>query len=164
MGYRKIHTHTGASLGEVPLELPPSVFTTKGVWFKVTEDILEEIKGMKWSPSGALHAAEHAAIATLPLFTLCDRMDLGGVSYPYNPELESPAIFIYDGHEGGVGLTGKGLECAPEWFASTIRLMEECDCEVACPSCTQDPKCGNNNEPLDKRGAIFLLKRILGEA
>ena len=164
VGYRKIHTHTGASLGEVPLELPPSVFTTKGVWFKVTEDILEEIKGMKWSPSGALHAAEHAAIATLPLFTLCDRMDLGGVSYPYNPELESPAIFIYDGHEGGVGLTGKGLECAPEWFASTIRLMEECDCEVACPSCTQDPKCGNNNEPLDKRGAIFLLKRILGEA
>ncbi len=163
LGYRKIHTHTGASLGEFTLELPPSVFTTKGVWFKVPEDTLEEIKARKWSPSGSLHAAEHAAIAALPLFTLCDRMDLGGVSYPYNPELASPAIFIYDGHEGGVGLTGRGLECAPEWFASTIRLMEECDCEVACPSCTQDPKCGNNNEPLDKRGAIFLLKRILGE-
>ncbi|MDP2688821.1 MAG: DEAD/DEAH box helicase [Deltaproteobacteria bacterium] len=163
LGYRKIHTQTGQDLGEHPLELPPSVFTTKGVWMKIDEDILDEVRGRKWSAPGALHAAEHSAIATLPLFTLCDRMDLGGVSYPYNPALESPAIFIYDGHEGGVGLTKRGLECAPEWFSSTIRLMEECDCEVACPSCTQDPKCGNNNEPLDKRGAIMVLKRLLGD-
>ncbi len=162
LGYRKKEIHTQESLGEFPLDLPPSVFTTMGVWMEVNEGILDVIKEKKYSTGGSLHAAEHAAIASLPLFALCDRMDLGGVSYPFNPELGSAAIFIYDGHEGGVGLTRRGLECIEEWFSATIRLMEECPCEIACPSCTQDPQCGNNNEPLDKRGAIMILKSLLG--
>jgi DEAD/DEAH box helicase domain-containing protein len=88
-------------------------------------------------------------------------MDLGGISYPFNSELSSPAIFIYDGHEGGVGLTKRGFYFVGEWFASTLRLMDECPCDVSCPSCTQDPWCGNGNEPLDKRGAILILKNWL---
>ena len=128
---------------------------------KVDERILDEVRSKGFSVGGALHAAEHAAIAALPLYALCDRMDLGGVSYAYNPELESAAIFIYDGHEGGVGLTKRGFDCVRDWFGSTVSLMEDCECEVACPSCTQDPKCGNNNDPLDKRGAIMILKSWL---
>ncbi|MBI1911605.1 MAG: DEAD/DEAH box helicase [Deltaproteobacteria bacterium] len=160
-GYRRKNIHTDQTLGEFPLDLPPSVFTTTGIWMEVDNGILGEIKDKGFSVAGALHGAEHAAIATLPLFALCDRMDLGGVSYTFNPELGSAAIFIYDGHEGGVGLTRRGFECVREWFKSTIRLMEECPCDVSCPSCTQDPKCGNNNEPLDKRGAIMILKHWL---
>lgn len=163
LGFRKKHIHTDQNLGEYPLALPPSVFTTMGIWMKVDGDMLDEVKKKGYSVGGALHAVEHAAIAALPLFALCDRMDLGGVSYPFNPELESAAIFIYDGHEGGVGLTKRGFECVEAWFSSTMRLMAECPCEIACPSCTQDPKCGNNNEPLDKRGAIMILKKWLGE-
>lgn len=161
-GYRKKQLFTDQDLGEFSLDLPPSVFTTTGIWMKVDSGILDEVRSNAFSVGGALHAAEHAAIAALPLFALCDRMDLGGVSYPYNPELESAAIFIYDGHEGGVGLTKRGFECVRDWFGSTVSLMEDCSCEVACPSCTQDPKCGNNNEPLDKRGAIMILKDWLG--
>jgi len=163
LGYRKKQIYTEQGLGEFPLELPPSVFTTTGIWMKVGEDILDGIKRKGFSTGGALHAAEHAAIAALPLFALCDRMDLGGVSYPMNTDLGSAAIFIYDGHEGGVGLTRRGFECVRDWFSSTAALMEECSCEVACPSCTQDPKCGNNNEPLDKRGAIMILRDWLGK-
>ncbi|MEK7773353.1 MAG: DEAD/DEAH box helicase [Deltaproteobacteria bacterium] len=163
-GYVKKHIQTGRSLGEFPLDdLPPSVFTTLGVWMSVDEGLLDMVRAAKYSVPGALHAAEHAAIATLPLFALCDRMDLGGVSYPFNADMGSAAIFIYDGHEGGVGLTRRGFECLEDWFSSTVSIMEECACEVSCPSCTQDPKCGNNNEPLDKRGAIMILKRWLGQ-
>lgn len=158
IGYRKKHIYTDENLGEYLLELPPSIFTTKGIWMKVDEGILNEIEAEGYSVAGGLHALEHSAIATLPLFALCDRMDLGGVSYPFNPELKSAAIFIYDGHEGGVGLTRRGFECMEAWFGSTRRLLEECPCEVSCPSCTQDPKCGNNNEPLDKRAALMILK------
>ncbi|MFQ5428623.1 MAG: Zn-binding domain-containing protein, partial [Thermodesulfobacteriota bacterium] len=112
---------------------------------------------------GSLHALEHSAIAMLPLYALCDRMDLGGLSYTLNPELNSAAIFIYDGVEGGVGLTKRGFYYIRDWFESTLKLMQECACEIACPSCTQDPHCGNGNEPLDKRGAIMILERWLGE-
>ena len=48
-------------------------------------------------------------IALLPLLVLCDRNDIGGISHPWHEELEKPAIFIYDGHSGGVGLTRKGF-------------------------------------------------------
>ncbi len=161
-GYRRKEVYTERSLGEVALDLPPTVFTTKGIWMEVDEDLLEEVKERGFSPDGALHALEHAAIAALPLYALCDRMDLGGISYPFNVELASPAIFIYDGHEGGVGLTKRGFYFAAEWFASTLRLMDECPCDVSCPSCTQDPWCGNGNEPLDKRGAVLILKDWLG--
>lgn len=162
-GFRRRHIHTNENRGEYELNLPEQVFTTIGIWTKVEEDALVKVKENGWSVAGSLHALEHAAIAALPLFALCDRMDLGGVSYVFNPELEAPAIFIYDGHEGGVGLAKRGFECIEEWLAATSALMEDCPCEVSCPSCTQDPKCGNNNEPLDKRGAIEIIKRWLGQ-
>jgi len=162
-GYRRKEFSTDTNLGEFPLELPPTIFTTKGIWMEVDEDILAEVQEKGFSVGGALHALEHSAIATLPLYALCDRMDLGGISYPFNAELGAAAIFIYDGHEGGVGLTKRGFYFVREWFVSTLKLMKECPCEVSCPSCTQDPHCGNGNDPLDKRGAILILKSWLGE-
>jgi len=161
-GYIRKKTGSGENLGEYQLNLPPTVFTTTGIWMRVDEGLLDEIGSRGWSVAGSLHALEHAAIAALPLFALCDRMDLGGTSYVFNHELESAAIFIYDGHEGGVGLTQCGFERIRQWFSSTAQLMRECDCEVSCPSCTQDPHCGNNNDPLDKRGALCILASWLG--
>ncbi|MBI5561719.1 MAG: DEAD/DEAH box helicase [Deltaproteobacteria bacterium] len=161
-GFRRKAIRTDENLGEYPLELPEQVFTTVAVWTKADEAALRRVKDQGWSVAGSLHAVEHAAIAALPLFALCDRMDLGGVSYVFNPALESPAVFIYDGHEGGIGLTRRGFECVEDWLNATLRLMEECPCEVSCPSCTQDPKCGNNNDPLDKRGAMEIIREWTG--
>ncbi len=158
LGYRKKHIHRGRLIGEYPLQVPPVRFSTKGLWFTVDESIIEEIDRLGYSVPGGLHALEHSLIATLSLFAMCDRRDLGGVSYPLNPQLQVPAIFIYDGYEGGVGLTKRGFEVVEEWLGFTERLLEGCPCELACPACTQDPQCGNNNEPLDKRSAIVILK------
>jgi DEAD/DEAH box helicase domain-containing protein len=157
-GYRKKEKYTNRLIGEFTLNLPPSVFTTSGVWMGVNDAILAEVRKMNYDDNGALHALEHAMITCLPLFALCDRMDLGGRSYPYFHELGSAGIFVYDGHEGGVGLARRGFECIKDWLVATQTIMEECPCEVSCPSCTQDPNCGNNNDPLDKRGALFILK------
>jgi DEAD/DEAH box helicase domain-containing protein len=159
MGYRKKELSSKKIISEHTLELPPRIFTTKGIWMEIGAEELELLDKKGFSIAGSLHALEHSAIATLPLFALCDRMDLGGTSYTLNPELGVPAIFIYDAHDGGIGLTQRGFHMTEEWFASTIRLMSECSCEVSCPSCTQDPHCGNNNEPLDKRGALVILKQ-----
>ncbi|MBI5286340.1 MAG: DEAD/DEAH box helicase, partial [Deltaproteobacteria bacterium] len=157
-GYVRKHIYTQEKLSEHTLHLPPSIFTTVGIWMEIEKDIQTLINENGLDLPGSLHALEHAAIATLPLFALCDRSDLGGVSYPYNPQLKKPAIFIYDGHEGGVGLTERGYEMIEDWFHATLKLIMECPCEDGCPSCVQDPRCGNMNMPLDKRGVVEVLR------
>jgi len=109
---------------------------------------------------GTVHALEHASIALLPLFALCDRNDIGGVSTPYHPQVGAPAVFVHDAHPGGVGIAETGFRLVGPWLEATAALVEQCPCADGCPACVQSPKCGNNNEPLDKRGAAWLAKGL----
>src|SRR5690606_13714018 len=117
----------------------------------------------RWDLPGGLHAMEHAAIGVLPLFALCDRNDIGGVSTPIHPDTGAPQVFIYDGHPGGVGIAEHGYEVIEDLWQATLSAVSECPCESGCPSCIQSPKCGNNNHPLDKDAAIAFLKDLVGE-
>jgi DEAD/DEAH box helicase domain-containing protein len=107
-----------------------------------------------------VHAAEHAMIGMLPLFAICDRWDVGGVSMAIHPETGQPTIFIYDGYPGGAGIARLAFEDMAEHVHATAELVAACPCEAGCPSCVQSPKCGNWNEYLDKHAAIFLLQSL----
>ena len=100
-------------------------------------------------------------IALLPLFAMCDRWDIGGLSTNVHHQTARPTVFVYDGHVGGVGISERGFEIFEQWVDDTARLLARCPCERGCPSCVQSPKCGNLNEPLDKAGALMLLRRML---
>jgi DEAD/DEAH box helicase domain-containing protein len=106
---------------------------------------------------------EHAAIAILPLFALCDRNDIGGVSTPLHPNTGRAQVFIYDAYPGGIGIAEKGFEMIGELWRATLRVIAECPCEDGCPSCVQSPKCGNNNQPLDKEAAKIILEELVKE-
>ena len=112
--------------------------------------------------AGGLHATEHAAIGVLPLFALCDRNDIGGVSTPLHPDTEKPQVFIYDGHPGGIGISERGYEAIHDLWETTLRAVSQCPCQEGCPSCIQSPKCGNNNNPLDKGVAVLMLRALCG--
>jgi DEAD/DEAH box helicase domain-containing protein len=112
---------------------------------------------------GGIHAIEHAMIGLFPLYALCDRSDIGGISYPIHPQVARAAVFIYDSYPGGIGLTERGFQVLPELFLKTRQLLEECPCEDGCPSCVHSPKCGSGNKPLDKQGAHLTLQGLLGE-
>jgi DEAD/DEAH box helicase domain-containing protein len=151
----------GGSLGEVPLDLPPRHLPTRAVWWTVSQAQAQALAEAGVDLAGAVHAAEHASIGLLPLFATCDRWDIGGVSAARHPATGLLTIFVYDGHDGGAGFAERGFEAAAQWLQATRQAIAGCDCEAGCPSCVQSPKCGNNNHPLSKRGAVALLDALL---
>jgi DEAD/DEAH box helicase domain-containing protein len=157
-GYQRKDALTGQSLGMTPLDLPRSTLCTRAFWYVVPEVVLAAAGVDPADAPGALHAAEHAGIGVLPLFTICDRWDVGGVSTLHQPDLGAPAIVIYDGYQGGAGVAELGFEAADRHLAATAAIIEACTCATGCPSCVQSPKCGNGNEPLDKAAALALLR------
>ncbi|CAA9470517.1 MAG: hypothetical protein AVDCRST_MAG13-427 [uncultured Solirubrobacteraceae bacterium] len=142
------------------LDLPPTSFTTRALWYELDPDVLAEDFPLEVL-LGTLHAAEHAQIAVLPLIAMCDRWDIGGLSTNLHPQTGGPTIFIYDGHPGGVGITRVGFALFEQLVGDAHRLIAECRCEKGCPSCVQSPKCGNLNEPLAKDGSREMLARML---
>ena len=67
----------------------------------------------------------------------------------------------HDGHPGGAGFAERGYRQAAVWLGATLAAIEACECPQGCPSCVQSPKCGNGNDPLDKAGAIAVLRTVL---
>jgi len=157
VGFRRKMQFTEEVIGEDFLDLPPNHFNTIAVWFDLPDEAIDEIAEAQLDFAGGLHAAEHACIALLPLFALCDRNDLGGVSTPLHHDTGQAQIFIYDAHPGGTGIAEKGFELIHDLWRETLRAIRECPCEEGCPSCIQSPKCGNNNQPLDKKAAQAIL-------
>jgi DEAD/DEAH box helicase domain-containing protein len=160
IGYRKKMQFTEEVIGDEMLDLPPQQFITEAVWFDLPQKAIDSIAAGRLDFAGALHAAEHACIALLPLFALCDRNDIGGVSTPFHADTGKAGIFIYDAYPGGVGIAEKGFEVIEELWSATLKAIENCPCQEGCPSCVQSPKCGNNNEPLNKMGAMVLLRNM----
>ncbi len=102
VGYQKKSIRDQSTIELVPLDLPETTFETEAVWY-VPEP--EQLEGLERMPTllGTLHAAEHAMIAILPLWAMCDRWDIGGLSTNIHFQTGRPTIFVYDGHAGGVG-------------------------------------------------------------
>jgi DEAD/DEAH box helicase domain-containing protein len=161
VGFKKKAQFTEEVIGEESLDLPPQHFPTVALWFDLPPGATAPLAEAQLDLAGGLHAAEHAAIAILPLFALCDRNDIGGVSTPLHPDTGRAQIFIYDAYPGGIGIAEKGFDIIEELWRATLKVIEECPCQEGCPSCIQSPKCGNNNKPLDKRAAQVLLERVL---
>jgi DEAD/DEAH box helicase domain-containing protein len=162
VGFKKMLQFTDEVIGEEPLDLPPQHFPTVALWFDLPPKVVVRLVEAQLDFAGGLHATEHAAIGILPLFALCDRNDIGGVSTPLHPDTGRAQIFIYDAYPGGIGIAEKGFDLVEELWQTTLRAIKECPCEEGCPSCIQSPKCGNNNKPLDKKAAQILLEGLLG--
>jgi DEAD/DEAH box helicase domain-containing protein len=163
VGFKKKAQFTEEVIGEEPLDLPPQCFPTVALWFDLPLEAVVRLEEAQLDFAGGLHAVEHAAIGILPLFALCDRNDIGGVSTPLHPDTGRAQIFIYDAYPGGIGIAEKGFDMIAELWQATLRAIAECPCQDGCPSCIQSPKCGNNNQPLDKKAAWVLLEGLLSQ-
>ena len=163
IAYQKKSIRDQSTLETVELDLPETSFETEAIWYLPEPEQLEELEQMP-KLLGTLHAAEHSMIALLPLWAMCDRWDIGGLSTNIHFQTGRPTVFIYDGHSGGVGITQRGFDAFEGWVADTARMLEGCPCADGCPSCVQSPKCGNLNEMLDKHGALTFLRRLVASS
>ena len=164
VGYVRRRLGSGEILGRESLDMPERTLRTRGTWWTVSPHVVGSLAGDGVDIAGAAHAAEHAAIGLMPLVATCDRWDIGGVSTEFHPDTGTCTVVVYDGHPGGAGFADCGYNVAARWWRSTRDHIASCPCESGCPSCVQSPKCGNGNEPLDKRGAVMLLDALLQEA
>ncbi|MDR0373605.1 MAG: DEAD/DEAH box helicase [Nitrososphaerota archaeon] len=159
------HTYSTKTYDRVvkrtPLNLPPLTFSTVGLWFIIPDKVKEDIEGQGLDFGGGLHAVEHAMIAMSPIFAMCDRWDIGGLSTPLHPDTKKPTIFIYDGFEEGIGISETLYSKIRSLWEKTLELIDNCECREGCPSCIYSPKCGNENEPLDKKVASIILTEML---
>jgi DEAD/DEAH box helicase domain-containing protein len=161
VSYLKRRQPGGEVLGEHPLALPERTLDTAAVWWTLPDDVLADCGIDPQDLPGAAHAAEHASIGLLPLFATCDRWDIGGVSTARHADTGQPTVFVHDGHPGGAGFSERGFHTAADWLEATRDAIGSCACTDGCPSCVQSPKCGNQNNPLDKTGAVRLLDLLL---
>jgi DEAD/DEAH box helicase domain-containing protein len=160
VGYQRKAIRDQSTVETVPLDLPETTFETEAVWYLPEP---EQLEGLEQMPTllSTLHAAEHAMIALLPLWAMCDRWDIGGLSTNLHFQTGRPTVFVYDGHAGGVGIAERGFDVFEGWADDTRRMLAGCPCADGCPSCVQSPKCGNLNELLDKGGALTFLRRLV---
>jgi DEAD/DEAH box helicase domain-containing protein len=157
IAYQRKQISTNRVIEVCDLDLPERALETRACWYTVPAEAMERAGIASGRLLGTVHAAEHGLIGMLPLFTICDRWDVGGVSMALHPQTGEPTIFVYDGYPGGAGIAELAFEAAQRHVRATLDLVAACACDDGCPSCVQSPKCGNWNEYLDKGGAITLL-------
>jgi DEAD/DEAH box helicase domain-containing protein len=166
IGYQRKKLPGGETIEAHDLDLPPERLTTRAVWYTIPEGLLRDaLEGAQPEDAdvllGSLHAAEHAGIGILPVFAMCDRWDIGGLSTNFHPDTGDPTIFIYDGHPMGAGISEHAFAVARDHLAATRDHVRDCPCATGCPSCVQSPKCGNWNQWLHKQGAVRVLDLLL---
>lgn len=160
-GYEKRSTRDNRLLTIVPLEAPPQIFETEGLWYVIPESCRRRLEEDFVHFMGSIHACEHTAIGMLPLLVMADRNDFGGISIPLHPQTGLACVFIYDGLPGGAGLTRQAFGHARELLEVCAAVIEACPCEDGCPSCVHSPKCGSGNRPISKAGALRLIRDLL---
>jgi DEAD/DEAH box helicase domain-containing protein len=160
--YKKVRVADDREVGVYPLDLPDVILDTQALWVTLPP-LPKGARPSFESFGGALHAGEHGMIGLLPLFAMCDRADIGGLSTPIHRQTTLPTIFVYDGYPGGVGISRRGYDAFESLARDTLGVITRCPCERGCPACIQSPKCGNWNEPLSKDGAVSILRYLLGQ-
>lgn len=137
----------------------PLRINTQLMWIEIPRETLKNLD--MDSELGSLHAAEHALIKFSPTLIKLDSKDLGGLSTLKHNSNNMATIFIYDGIEGGIGFSWKIYNKIKNLSARTSDHIKTCDCNYeSCPACTMSSSCGDDNEPLDAKGASKLLDLI----
>ena len=165
-GFKKIKFYSLDSIGYGKVDIPPQHLETMSFWTIPSAEVLSLVK----NPVEGLMGIRNLMVHVLPLFAMCDKMDIGGIVDSSNTG--SPTIFIYDRYTGGLGFAEKGFEMVEEVMRACLEMLEECECEAGCPSCVgvpilrppihTDPDIFGAFPIPDKASALVMLREMAG--
>ncbi len=170
VGFKKIKFHSLDSIGYKALDLPRLKLDTQAMWFRPGERAWKEVIFQGRNPVEGLSGLRNLLITIVPLLSMCDRSDIGGILDSSN--FGSPHMFLYDRYPGGLGFVEQGYRRFEEALGAARALLEECECESGCPACVglpvlrppqqQDPDVMGGWPIPDKAVTRMLLQAILG--
>ncbi|GJE86964.1 DEAD/DEAH box helicase [Phanerochaete sordida] len=162
-GYFKIRNKT--IIDAVDVETPPYERESTGVWIDIPKATLGMMRAHGIHPAEAIHAAEHAFLNRFAL-----AQDMGTECKPAEKEYKAtpsqrkrPARLIFyeaAGRKGGSAT--KAFDHVSSILNDAHDAVEACECEEGCAACVVSPSCRENNLVSSKRGALIVLKAILG--
>ena len=135
----------------MPLDLPPVPARHPGLLVHDRPRPAARPASAPAAVPGTLHAAEHAAIGILPLFTICDRWDVGGVSTPWPADTGGPTIFVYDGYPGGAGIAELGYGAADRHLAATLEVLAAAPATAAARRACSRPSAATSTSRSTRR-------------
>ncbi len=129
-------------------------FATKGFLFSCP---LPEPEDYEDYYAGSFHALEHVVIEASDALTGGGSREMGGISTPEGD------IFVYDATIGGSGLSKLLFSRLKRAFEIAYEILKSCECQRidGCARCTYSYQCGNNNQPLNRIGAMKVAELIL---
>ena len=153
-GYIVKNVYTGEKVGINYLDEPVSyTFRTKGFLFSSPFPDYLDYEDFY---AGSFHALEHVLIEASNSLTGGGSNYMGGISTPEGD------IFVYDATPGGNGLSKLLFSRLEKAFRVAYEVLNKCNCKRVdgCPKCTYSYQCGNNNQPLNRLGAINAIEKI----
>jgi DEAD/DEAH box helicase domain-containing protein len=162
--YRKIRLLTHETVGAGPIRVPERDLQTTAYWCSFPSNARGSAPGMEAGLEGVGHAMGQIAclvsmcdrrdlgvvtqvrspLAALPPvrlgapqqdeFAPGERPPLGTPG-GRDGGADSPCVFIYDVHPGGVGLSARLFDLHASLLEGAEALLRECDCEWGCPAC-----------------------------
>ncbi|KAK4156243.1 hypothetical protein C8A00DRAFT_41300 [Chaetomidium leptoderma] len=177
-GYFKVDARRGGSgsnriLDAVPVNNPPVVRYSKGMWLDVPKHALDILVARRLHVAGAIHAAQHALMSLIPNFVVSMPGDVrtecksGLKEFAKRPtQRKRPArLTFYDarGGVGGSGINTKAFEFVDLLLRQALGRVTACMCAAGCVECCASEMCREMNEVMSKAGCEVVLKALLDE-
>ena len=161
-GYKKIRYYTHDNIGYGNINLPDQEMHTSAVWWEIRPGVLEQLFNSRQQALDGFLGAAYALHHVAALQMMSETSDLGRAvgdgdgrwfavqrsdgrgqmrdasGDEVAPDQEGafrPAVFLYDNHPGGIGLSEPLYRRQDAIVKGAVDLVAACDCRFGCPAC-----------------------------
>jgi len=167
--FKKVKFGSRESIGYEKLDLPAQELETVAWWTVPPDSALKLVRHYGREPAEGLVGIANVLVEVVPLFVMCDAMDIGTVVDSAN--MDVPTLFIFDKYPQGMGFSEKAFELVEEIMKAAAEIIHGCNCRTGCPTCVgaavpgfafSDIESGTRGRIPDKEAALILLHQLLG--